>query len=102
MDLHQAVQQLVGANTRGYFSNTKGGISMDVSKVYQYAVKSVPMMPRALIGPGAAELAGAEAAGMGLKHVLFITSGLRALTEIKVPTPVVGWYSSNRHERALS
>jgi hypothetical protein len=27
---------------------------------------------------------------------------LRALTEIKVPTPVVEWYSSNRHERALS
>ncbi|MFL5655014.1 MAG: iron-containing alcohol dehydrogenase, partial [Ktedonobacteraceae bacterium] len=50
---------------------------MDVSKVYQYAVKPVPMMPRALIGPGAAELAGAEAAGMGLKHVLFVTSGLR-------------------------
>ena len=50
---------------------------MDVSKVYQYAVKPVPTMPRALIGPGAAELAGAEAAGMGLKHVLFVTSGLR-------------------------
>ena len=27
---------------------------------------------------------------------------LRALTEIKVPTPVVEWYSSNRHERTLS
>src|SRR5436309_7789080 len=59
---------------------------MDVSKVYQYAVKSVPMMPRALIGPGASELAGMEAAGMGLKHVLFVTSGLRGtgiISEIK-------------------
>jgi methanol:N,N-dimethyl-4-nitrosoaniline oxidoreductase len=45
--------------------------------VYQYAVKAVPTLPRALIGPGAAELAGVEAAGMGLKHVLFVTTGLR-------------------------
>jgi hypothetical protein len=27
---------------------------------------------------------------------------LRALTEIKVPTPVVEWYSSNLHEKARS
>ncbi len=50
---------------------------MDVSKVFQYAVRLVRIMPRALIGPGAVELAGAEAAGMGLKHVLFVTTGLR-------------------------
>src|SRR5262245_46510431 len=57
--------------------DTRGGIAVDVSRVYQYAVKAVPTLPRALIGPGAAELAGVEAAGMGLKHVLFVTTGLR-------------------------
>src|SRR6266568_1958986 len=33
---------------------------------------------------------------------MLVGYALRALTEIKGPTPVVEWYSSNRHERALS
>ena len=32
----------------------------------------------------------------------YVDSRLRALTEIKVPTTVVEWYSSNPHEKALS
>jgi methanol:N,N-dimethyl-4-nitrosoaniline oxidoreductase len=50
---------------------------MDVSKVFEFSVKEFYRQPRALIGPGAAEMAGGEAATMGLRHVLFVTSGLR-------------------------
>ena len=50
---------------------------MDVSKVFEFPIKQFNPQPRALIGPGAWELAGPEAAAMGLKHVLLITSGLR-------------------------
>lgn len=50
---------------------------MDVSKVFEFPVKGFFSQPRALIGPGASEMAGPEAATMGLKHVLFVTSGLR-------------------------
>lgn len=50
---------------------------MDVTKVFEFPVKEFFRQPRGLIGPGASELAGPEAAIMGLKHVLFVTSGLR-------------------------
>jgi len=50
---------------------------MDVSKVFEFPIKQFNPQPRALIGPGAWELAGPEAAAMGLKHVLLVTSGLR-------------------------
>ncbi|MDQ6659492.1 MAG: iron-containing alcohol dehydrogenase family protein [Chloroflexota bacterium] len=50
---------------------------MDVSKVFEFPVKEFFRQPRAFIGPGASELGGPEAAAMGLKHVLFVTSGLR-------------------------
>lgn len=50
---------------------------MDVSKVFEFPVKEFFPQPRGLIGPGASEMAGPEAAAMGLKHVLFVTSGLR-------------------------
>src|SRR6266699_5129999 len=50
---------------------------MDVSKVFEFPIREFFPQPRGLIGPGASELAGPEAAAMGLKHVLFVTSGLR-------------------------
>jgi methanol:N,N-dimethyl-4-nitrosoaniline oxidoreductase len=50
---------------------------MDISKVFEFPVKEFFRQPRALIGPGASEMAGPEAARLGLKHVLFVTSGLR-------------------------
>lgn len=50
---------------------------MDATKVFEFPVREFWRQPRALIGPGASEMAGAEAAAMGLKHVLFVTSGLR-------------------------
>lgn len=50
---------------------------MDVSKVYEFPVKEFFPQPRGITGPGASELAGPEAAAMGLKHVLLVTSGLR-------------------------
>jgi methanol:N,N-dimethyl-4-nitrosoaniline oxidoreductase len=50
---------------------------VDVSKVFEFPVKEFFPQPRGLIGPGASEMAGPEAAAMGLKHVLFVTSGLR-------------------------
>src|SRR5438093_13752115 len=50
---------------------------MDVSKVFEFPIRQFFPQPRGLIGPGASELAGPEAAAMGLKHVLFVTSGLR-------------------------
>ena len=49
---------------------------MDVAQLYEFPVKEFFPQPRALIGPGAHEMAGEEAAGLGLKHVLFVTSGL--------------------------
>ncbi len=42
---------------------------------------------------------------LSVEHVLILSSEhrlLRTLTEIKGPTPVVEWYSSNRHGTALS
>ncbi|MCU0493837.1 MAG: iron-containing alcohol dehydrogenase [Chloroflexaceae bacterium] len=50
---------------------------MDLSKVYEYPFKEYHRQPRALIGPGTAEMAGPEAARLGMKHVLFVTTGLR-------------------------
>ena len=50
---------------------------MDVSQVFEFPVKEFYKQPRGLIGPGASEMAGPEAAAMGLKHVLFVTTGLR-------------------------
>ena len=49
---------------------------MDTTKVYEFPIREHWRQPRALLGAGAAELAGPEAATMGLKHVLFVTSGL--------------------------
>jgi formaldehyde dismutase / methanol dehydrogenase len=39
-------------------------------------IKEFFKQPRSLLGAGAYENAGPEAAAMGLKHVLFVTSGL--------------------------
>jgi methanol:N,N-dimethyl-4-nitrosoaniline oxidoreductase len=49
---------------------------MDTSRMYEFPVKEFFMQPRSLLGAGAYEQAGPEAAGMGLRHVLFVTSGL--------------------------
>ncbi|MBA3387873.1 MAG: iron-containing alcohol dehydrogenase [Rubrobacter sp.] len=50
---------------------------MDLSRVLEFPVKEFFKQPRSLFGAGAYENAGPEAAAMGLKHVLFVTSGLR-------------------------
>jgi methanol:N,N-dimethyl-4-nitrosoaniline oxidoreductase len=50
---------------------------MDLSRVLEFPVKEFFKQPRSLFGAGAYESAGPEAAAMGLKHVLFVTSGLR-------------------------
>ena len=50
---------------------------MDIGKVYEVPIREHWRQPRALLGPGAVEAAGPEAAAMGLKHVLIVTSGLR-------------------------
>ncbi|MEY2532511.1 MAG: formaldehyde dismutase / methanol dehydrogenase, partial [bacterium] len=50
---------------------------MDTSKVYEFPIREHWRQPRALLGPGAYEAAGPEAAAIGLKHVLIVTSGLR-------------------------
>ncbi len=50
---------------------------MDLSQIYEFPVKEFFKQPRSLFGAGAHESAGPEAAAMGLKHVLFVTSGLR-------------------------
>jgi len=57
----------------------KGGedISMDTSRMFEFPVKEFFKQPRSLLGAGAYEQAGPEAAQMGLQHVLFVTSGLR-------------------------
>ncbi len=50
---------------------------MDISKVREFPVVVHWQQPRCLLGAGASELAAPQAAAMGLKHVLFVTSGLR-------------------------
>ncbi|MGH3088689.1 MAG: iron-containing alcohol dehydrogenase [Rubrobacteraceae bacterium] len=50
---------------------------MDTSQIYEFPVHEYFKQPRSLLGAGAHENAGPEAAAMGLKHVLFVTSGLR-------------------------
>ena len=50
---------------------------MDTSQLFEFPVKEFFKQPRSLLGAGAYENAGPEAAAMGLKHVLFVTTGLR-------------------------
>ncbi|MEJ7871754.1 MAG: iron-containing alcohol dehydrogenase, partial [Rubrobacteraceae bacterium] len=50
---------------------------MDTSRIFEFPVKEFFKQPRSLLGAGAYENAGPEAAEMGLRHVLFVTSGLR-------------------------
>jgi len=49
---------------------------MDFSKVFELPVKEFAPLPRGLLGPGASEMVGTEAASLGLRHVLLVTSGL--------------------------
>ena len=49
---------------------------MDTTRVYEFPIREHRRQPRAFSAPGAVEAAGPEAAAMGLKHVLFVTSGL--------------------------
>ena len=49
---------------------------MDTSRIFEFPVKEFFMQPRSLFGAGAYLQAGPEAAAMGLRHVLFVTSGL--------------------------
>ena len=49
---------------------------MDTSRMYEFPIKEFFKQPRSLLGAGAYENAGPEAAAMGLNHVLFVTSGL--------------------------
>src|SRR5215212_7225609 len=44
--------------------------------MYEFPVKEFFQQPRSLFGPGAYQQAGPEAAALGLRHVLFVTSGL--------------------------
>ena len=44
--------------------------------MFEFPVKEFFKQPRSLFGAGAYEMAGPEAAAMGLRHVLFVTSGL--------------------------
>jgi formaldehyde dismutase / methanol dehydrogenase len=55
----------------------RGEVHVDIGKVYEVPIREHWRQPRALLGPGAVEAAGPEAAAMGLKHVLIVTSGLR-------------------------
>ena len=57
--------------------SSRGEVQVDTTKVYEFPIREHWRQPRALLGPGAVEAAGPEAAAMGLKHVLFVTSGLR-------------------------
>jgi formaldehyde dismutase / methanol dehydrogenase len=50
---------------------------MDLQRTEEFPVLVHWQQPRCLIGAGASELAAPSAAGMGLKHVLFVTSGLK-------------------------
>jgi len=52
-------------------------ISMDTSRMFEFPVKEFFKQPRSLFGAGAYQQAGPEAAAMGMRHVLFVTSGLR-------------------------
>ena len=45
--------------------------------MFEFPVKEFFKQPRSLLGAGAYETAGPEAAAMGLNHVLFVTTGLR-------------------------
>src|SRR5215213_64323 len=45
--------------------------------MFEFPIKEFFKQPRSLLGPGAYESAGPEAAAMGLRHVLFVTTGLR-------------------------
>src|SRR4028118_671298 len=45
--------------------------------MFEFPVREFFKQPRSLFGPGAYEQAGPEAAAMGMRHVLFVTSGLR-------------------------
>ncbi len=49
---------------------------MDTSRMFEFPVKEFFKQPRSLFGAGAYEQAGPEAAQMGMRHVLFVTSGL--------------------------
>jgi methanol:N,N-dimethyl-4-nitrosoaniline oxidoreductase len=49
---------------------------VDTSRMFEFPVKEFFKQPRSLFGAGAYEMAGPEAAAMGLRHVLFVTSGL--------------------------
>jgi methanol:N,N-dimethyl-4-nitrosoaniline oxidoreductase len=49
---------------------------VDTSRMFEFPVKEFFKQPRSLLGAGAYENAGPEAAEMGLQHVLFVTSGL--------------------------
>jgi methanol:N,N-dimethyl-4-nitrosoaniline oxidoreductase len=49
---------------------------VDSTKIFEFPVQEFWRQPRGLIGAGSWELAGPEAREMGLKHVLFVTSGL--------------------------
>src|ERR687885_1905650 len=49
---------------------------MDTTRMFEFPIKEFFSQPRSLFGPGAYEQAGPEAAAMGLKHVLIVTSGL--------------------------
>jgi methanol:N,N-dimethyl-4-nitrosoaniline oxidoreductase len=44
--------------------------------MFEFPIKEFFKQPRSLLGAGAYENAGPEAAAMGLRHVLFVTSGL--------------------------
>jgi len=50
---------------------------MDVSRTREFPVLVHWQQPRCLLGAGASEMAAPQAAAMGLKHVLFVTSGLK-------------------------
>ena len=49
---------------------------VDTSRMFEFPVKEFFKQPRSLLGAGAYEQAGPEAAAMGLRHVLFVSSGL--------------------------
>ena len=54
----------------------KGARLVDTSRMFEFPIKEFFKQPRSLLGAGAYENAGPEAAAMGLSHVLFVTSGL--------------------------
>jgi len=62
---------------------------VDIGKVYEVPIREHWRQPRALLGPGAVEAAGPEAAAMGLKHVLIVTSGLGGVYPAGIPIGTV-------------